>query len=51
MTEGVASTMIYCKNFRKCHNVSPSTTIKKKERKEVRKERKKETKKEKNRIF
>jgi hypothetical protein len=23
MKEGVHSTMIYCKNFSKCHNVSP----------------------------
>jgi hypothetical protein len=34
MTEGVNSSMIYliyCKNFRKCHNIpSPSTTIKRK---------------------
>jgi hypothetical protein len=25
---GVNSTMIYCKNFCKCHSVTPSTTIK-----------------------
>jgi hypothetical protein len=31
MVEGVDSSMIYCKNFCKCHNVSPlSTTIKNK---------------------
>jgi hypothetical protein len=24
---GVNSTMIYCKNFCKCHNVTPSTTM------------------------
>jgi hypothetical protein len=28
MMEGVDSTMIYCKNFGKCHNLyAPSTTI------------------------
>jgi hypothetical protein len=27
---GVNSTMIYCKNFYKCHNVPPSKTITKK---------------------
>jgi hypothetical protein len=28
MMEEVSSTMIYCKNFCKCHKVPPSTTIK-----------------------
>jgi hypothetical protein len=41
MMEGVNSTMIYCKNFGKCHNV-PSVQNKKKKAKEGRKERKKE---------
>jgi hypothetical protein len=29
MMEEVNSTMIYCKNFCKCHNVSPTIIIKK----------------------
>jgi hypothetical protein len=40
---GVNSSMIYCKNFCKCHNVPPpSTTIKK--NKESKKKKKKEDK-------
>jgi hypothetical protein len=32
MVEGVNSSMIYCKNFCKCHNVTPpNTTIKNKQ--------------------
>jgi hypothetical protein len=30
MMEGVNSTVIYCKNFCKCHSVPPSTIRKKK---------------------
>jgi hypothetical protein len=33
---GVTSTMIYCKNFCKCHNVPPSTRIIKKRKKKKR---------------
>jgi hypothetical protein len=33
MVEGVSSSMIYCKNFYKCYNVLPPSTIINKKRK------------------